>query len=226
MKKIFILTSFLFFGIVAFAQDIIFLKNGDEIQVIVQEVGEKFVICQQFDNQDLEYNIAISEIFMIKYADGTKDVFYQEEFLPQQPEKEPVRLSQDDIYYELKKMEKAEITRLMSSQSPDIYKDYKSSKRNTETGATLLFVGIVGDIASVFTGGFNTTEGTILAFSAGALETAGIINLIVGKVRRVRAINAFATEIYEKRASFSVNKIQPEYNFGLIANGICFKINF
>jgi len=59
-----------------FAQDIIIKKNGDEIKSLVQEIGTEYVKYKKFDNQTgPTYNMAKTEIFMIKYENGTKDVF-------------------------------------------------------------------------------------------------------------------------------------------------------
>jgi len=61
------------------AQDIIILTNGDEIQSIVTEIGLDVIKYHKFDNQTGPlYNIAKSQVFMIKYQNGTKDVFTQQ----------------------------------------------------------------------------------------------------------------------------------------------------
>jgi len=75
--KLFTLFAFiLLFGFKAVAQDVIVLKNGDEIKSLVQEVGTDYVKYKKFDNQTGPvYNIATSEIFMIKYNNGSRDVF-------------------------------------------------------------------------------------------------------------------------------------------------------
>ncbi|MEI6851889.1 MAG: FISUMP domain-containing protein [Bacteroidota bacterium] len=60
----------------AFAQDVIILKNGDEIQAKVSVVGTEAVTYKKWDNLNgPDYNQQKSEIFMIKYANGSKDVF-------------------------------------------------------------------------------------------------------------------------------------------------------
>jgi len=70
-----LLVFIILFGVRAVAQDVIILKNGDEIKSLVQEVGTDYVKYKKFDNQTGPvYNMAISEIFMIKYANGSKDV--------------------------------------------------------------------------------------------------------------------------------------------------------
>ncbi len=63
--------SFLSFG-----QDYIILKNGDEIIAKVLEINDLKIDYKRFSNQEgPTYHINKSEIFMIKYASGDKDVF-------------------------------------------------------------------------------------------------------------------------------------------------------
>ena len=58
------------------AQDIIIMKNGQEVEVIVKEVGLNSIKYVKFDNPSGPiYVEKKTDIFMIKYANGTKDVF-------------------------------------------------------------------------------------------------------------------------------------------------------
>jgi hypothetical protein len=58
------------------AQDIITLKSGDEIKAKVQEIGTDNVKYKKYDNQSGPiYTLTKSDIFMIKYENGDKDVF-------------------------------------------------------------------------------------------------------------------------------------------------------
>lgn len=80
MKLTLLITNllFVFFAISApaFSQDIIFLKNGDEIKASVSEIGTDVVKYKKFENlQGPDYALKKSEVFMIKYANGTKDIF-------------------------------------------------------------------------------------------------------------------------------------------------------
>lgn len=60
----------------AWAQDIIIKRNADEIEAIVKEIGIHTVTYKRFSNPDgPDYTISKSEIFMIKYANGEKEVF-------------------------------------------------------------------------------------------------------------------------------------------------------
>jgi hypothetical protein len=59
-----------------FAQDVITLKNGQEIQALVQKISEVDVEYKKFENPNgPNYLLRKSEIFMIKYANGSRDVF-------------------------------------------------------------------------------------------------------------------------------------------------------
>jgi formylglycine-generating enzyme required for sulfatase activity len=76
MRKIFLLSVILYTVIHVWAQDVITLKNGDEIEALVQKIGEMEVAYKKWDFQDgPTFTIMKSEIFRIKYQNGTKDVF-------------------------------------------------------------------------------------------------------------------------------------------------------
>ena len=59
-----------------YAQDIILKVNGDEIQAKIIEVDADEVKYKRFDNESGPvYSLPKSDIFMIKYENGEKDVF-------------------------------------------------------------------------------------------------------------------------------------------------------
>jgi hypothetical protein len=77
MKKF---TLFLAFAVIAItainAQDVIYKRNGDEINAKVTEIGTDDVKYKKFDNQDgPTYTISKSELIMIRYENGDKDMF-------------------------------------------------------------------------------------------------------------------------------------------------------
>jgi hypothetical protein len=80
MRKLIILLA-VFLGSMAtmFAQDIITLKNGDDVKAKVQEIGLSDVKYKRYENLDgPTYTLSKAEIFMIKYENGEKDVFKDE----------------------------------------------------------------------------------------------------------------------------------------------------
>ncbi len=61
------------------AQDNITIKNGDEVKAKVIEINETEIKYKNFENQDGPTRIVYkSEVFSIKYQNGTKDVFNNE----------------------------------------------------------------------------------------------------------------------------------------------------
>ena len=61
------------------AQDVITLKNGTDINALVQEIGDVEVKYKKFDNPNgPNYTLKNSEILIIRYANGTKDIFSEE----------------------------------------------------------------------------------------------------------------------------------------------------
>jgi hypothetical protein len=77
VKKTFLLfVAFCISAASVFAQDVITLKNGEDIEALVQEIGEVDVKYKKFDNPNgPNYTLKKAEIFMIRYANGSKDVF-------------------------------------------------------------------------------------------------------------------------------------------------------
>ncbi len=74
-KFIFLLFSIMTLQI-AFAEDVIYLTNGDEIKSLVSEVTSTTVKYKKFSNVDgPTYTINKSDILMIIYANGEKDIF-------------------------------------------------------------------------------------------------------------------------------------------------------
>jgi hypothetical protein len=66
----------LFIGKISFAQDLIVYKNGDEVKAKVLSVNREDISYKKWDNvEGPTYTISIDEVFMIKYKNGTKDVF-------------------------------------------------------------------------------------------------------------------------------------------------------
>ena len=76
-QKIFLLFAiFCISATGAFAQDVIILKNGNDIKAVVSEIGTDEVKYKRFDNTDgPTYTLKKGEIFMIMYPNGSRDVF-------------------------------------------------------------------------------------------------------------------------------------------------------
>jgi hypothetical protein len=74
--KIIALLSALLINFMCFSQDILTYKNGTEVKAKVVEVTSSEVKFKRLDNPDGPlYTISKSDLFMIKYENGTKEVF-------------------------------------------------------------------------------------------------------------------------------------------------------
>jgi hypothetical protein len=74
-KYLLILFSFLL-AQVAMAQDVIVKINGDELKARVREITTTDILYLSADTTDtLSYKLAKTEVFMVRFANGTKEVF-------------------------------------------------------------------------------------------------------------------------------------------------------
>ena len=78
MKRIISLLVLLALANISFSQDVIMKKNGDEIKSKVEELTDEVIKYKKFDNlEGPSYSIPKSEVFIIKYSNGTKEVIEQ-----------------------------------------------------------------------------------------------------------------------------------------------------
>jgi hypothetical protein len=101
------------------AQDIITKKNGDEIKAKVLEIGVKEVKYKRFGNESgPTYTLSKSEIFLIKYENGDKDVFNEKTKEKDTPVKEAVPEKKQAIKQTIVKSEKTEQVRTVEKAVP------------------------------------------------------------------------------------------------------------
>lgn len=80
MKKILIILFATISFNSSFSQDLIIKKTGDEIKSKVLEVNSTEVKYKKFDNLNgPTFSLEKSDVFIIKYENGTKDVFNEEQ---------------------------------------------------------------------------------------------------------------------------------------------------
>jgi opacity protein-like surface antigen len=77
MKKIILTTLAVIFTLgICFAQDVITKKSGEDIKAKISEITTTQIKYYRFDNlKGPIYSIDKSEVLMIRYANGTKDIF-------------------------------------------------------------------------------------------------------------------------------------------------------
>lgn len=78
MKKYLLFLICILLVQVVSAQDVIVKINGDEIKGKVTEINLAEVLYQSLDSTDsTNYSILKSEVFMVRFANGTKEVFQE-----------------------------------------------------------------------------------------------------------------------------------------------------
>jgi hypothetical protein len=105
MKKMFLLIAevslvislFIYGGLKAYGQDIIVKKSGDEIKSKVEQVLDTEIKYRKAENPaGPVYSILKSDVFMIKYENGTKDVFGDEPVVTKPEKRQDTKLSFTD----------------------------------------------------------------------------------------------------------------------------------
>ena len=251
MKKVLIiLVALIGFGISAFAQDIITLKNGTDINALVQEIDDAVIKYKKFDNPTgPNYTLKKSEILIIRYANGSKDIFSETEKYVEQPsEREKSSTAEQNnenvetVYLENntpQKLKSFEEVMLMSENEArlylntyarsDIYDTYYRGKRLSKNGGILISIGVgcaVGGFVGLLmpaTNGDNTMS--IVCFAVAAPFTIiGIPIFAVGKNKKKSSANDYND--YKYRYNNQYSSYQPTLNFNYTINGFGISLNF
>ncbi|MDR0828911.1 MAG: hypothetical protein LBN95_02215 [Prevotellaceae bacterium] len=234
MKK-FLLFAALLCCVNAFAQDVILKKDGSEIKAKVLEITDQQVKYKDFDLLvGPTRNIDLTEVFMITYENGQKEVFNKQT----QP---AVPTTRGRNYNTPSTDLKAEFDRIGTDDDKMLeffrknnftsyYDDFESACRQRRAGKGLLGAGLGltgGGIVFMTVGLIIWEPGFYIAGYAltGMGEVFVIVSIPVsasagGKKKAIK--NDFA------RKNFGVDgyTYQPKLNFGLTSNGVGLTLNF
>jgi hypothetical protein len=162
------------------AQDIIILKTGDEIKSSVIEIGTDAIKYRKYENlSGPVYNLETSKIFMIKYKNGSKDVFdtvtktqkkvspANETKVPRTPSSEPIKTTGIKIYQNNEKLSPSEVRRLFSP-FPDALHSYNSGRvlNGFDVAVAIAGIGVFAAVLS-FDGRFWPAFGAMSPFLIG-----------------------------------------------------------
>jgi len=246
--KLFTLLAFIsLFGFSTMAQDIIVLKNGDEIKSLVQEIGMEYVKYKRFDNQTGPvYNVAKTEIFMIKYENGTKDVFNEVAKPPEPKAEQPKQTYQEEVVNnndnplagkrmfanldgsvsfegtDYRLIGKGEIGKFLMDNCYTAYSQYSNGWRLRESGSNCLAAGIPLSLLSIglWFLPYSIIYGPIITGGLTGLWIGGAINIARGK----KMING-SFDTYNMMSASS-KKYSSRLELGLNSNGIGMLITF
>ena len=147
-KIIFTTITALLYGVSVFSQDVITLKNGEDIQALVQEIGEVDVKYKKFNNPNgPNYTLKKSEIFRIKYDNGDQDVFENNTApitvtTPAPVIKQPsVQSDAEEVYFNFWGTLKYTPSKKKVKNVEDLFYDMPEAAKNYRLGKTWKAVG-------------------------------------------------------------------------------------
>ena len=130
MKKIFSgILTFLLCGTAAFAQDIITTRSGEDIKAKIAEIGLNDIKYKRWESPDGPLVvIAKNKVLLIRYEDGTKDIFEA---------KEEPSTSEEGTGTGISGLASKDLYRQGSTDAIRYYQGYKSASVGTLIGSLL-----------------------------------------------------------------------------------------
>ncbi|MBQ6047019.1 MAG: hypothetical protein IJL38_05265 [Bacteroidales bacterium] len=174
MKKLYFFFVILFFAAVSsYAQDTIVFRNGDEVQAKILEVSDTEMKYYLWDNLNGPvYKKNISDIFMVKYSSGYKEVYdkvkndsYNKSYIPSLRENNVMTRNRSYLGINGKQLTDEDLRFLLT---PDEYKTFMSARNQRKFGVAGFCAGL----------GVCVIGGVIMANN----PTGGIICLIAGEI--------------------------------------------
>ena len=132
---------------ICFSQDVITKKTGEDIQAKILEVGQTEIKYKRFDNSEgPSFTISKSDVLMIRYSNGTKDIFALEKTASSA---EKTASSAEKTASSAESESKAED--LCEQGKSDAKINYKGKKSGAgwTTATTILFSPLIGVIPAV-----------------------------------------------------------------------------
>lgn len=217
MKPIvFIVISFLFAHNLL-AQDNIVMRNGEEIKAKVQEVGLKEIKYKKADNLNGPvYTVLKTDVFIIKYENGSKEVFGSAE---EAPAAAPIAESKEPPLVREQRRERE--PRHERERRVEYQQDHKPGVKKIVGGAIMTGFGIpvLAGGVTLLTVGASAFEATSTrnpiadGFSVGLVAVGSVITA-GGIVIEVLGPITLSRGIKEHRGGVSMN-FSPIYNPGL-----------
>jgi len=241
MKKIFFTLCFLLFIVKVFSQDIIYKKNGDEIKAKVTEVELNVIKYKLFENlEGPTYTISKSDVLMIKYEKGNKDIFSND--IPSETKKnnEVSTIKNDTITnFDInslsinKKFCKSFYPIITGSGNQNAillfnagYSQYRAGRGLRIAGIVLTSLGIV-EIISYYTSTrpaeFNRYAGITFTAIGVPLLGVGIPLEIIGKNKIHKAMSLYYkglnnTQGMNLKLNFKINPYNSLFSTGITMN--------
>jgi len=209
------------------AQDIIMLRTGDEIQAKVLEIGDRVIRYTEFGNQDsTTYDIQKSDVFLIKYEDGAKDVFLTNSTEGLYVSSKPPLTYDNGVWQDGTKIRPAQVREMMS-ENDEALQEYKHGRGAFVVGQIIAYpcAFLLGwDLGARLLGwdlGARYGKGNDVCLVIGLAGTAvGIIMALTGESQMRKSVSLYNASLMHGTTTYSLN-------FGITGSGgVGFTLNF
>jgi hypothetical protein len=233
MKNLFVLTVVILFGInnMAYSQDLILLKNGEEIKAVVNEVTLDLIKYKKFENPDGPiYSIEKRSVFMITYKNGSKDIFSEQPTVKvieqEQKQEDPHQNSslvakKGAVRQNGKYLTKYDVRTIMASNS-EALQLYNSGKNLVLIGDISGYVGLGVIVVAIIVeknGNFKENSANMVGLVGGVtLLATSMTFTFTGRSKIKKSVNQYNSELNKAR-SYKID-------FGINQNGIALTLNF
>jgi hypothetical protein len=223
------------------AQDIIILKSGEEIKSTVSEVSSDLIKYKKFENlSGPVYSVEKSKVFMIKYQNGTKDVFNEQtETKPQtsaqtvqKPLSVPVSSSSPQALTCRAGSVKLNGKALAANEVKRLYGPYPNALHSYNSGRTLNTVGDVVGYVGLAGGLIAMLNSTRFKYGSPERYNASVVGLAILLPTLVTDIVLVSVGRGKIRSSVNqynsaINKpVTYRLDFGINQNGVGIALKF
>ena len=226
-QKIFLLFAIFYISATgAFAQDVIILKNGNDIQAVVSEIGTDEVKYKRFDNPDgPTYTLKKGEIFMIMYPNGSRDVFSEVSTPVSTPAPSAGESVKTDltfrnggyVWQNEKKLSPEQVRLLMAGNSEAL--NLYNSGRSLNIAAQVIIY------PSAFFVGWDLID-FLFGDSDGTLLTVGAIGSTIGIIIGLTSDKKIKNSLLLYNSQASNNSVSYQVNFGFTQTGVGLSMRF
>lgn len=164
MKSVSLLFSILLFPLLLVAQDILVFRNGDEVKAKVEEIGPTEVSYKKFDNLNgVLYKVLKAELFMVKFENGSREVFAKTYEPTKQTTYTPAPVDQKITFNRWRFRSQGESLRfnevdelMRKSKSKEANNTYKVARSLYSGSKPTMIIGMIAGIVGVTIGGLST----------------------------------------------------------------------
>jgi hypothetical protein len=223
MKQLFTIAVFLTM-VVCYSQDMITTKSGEDIKAKVLEITFHEVKYKKAENiEGPTYTISKSDILLIRYENGSKDIFNQEEMIEKKEIKNYITVLDKRYFFNGEPIKRKKIGEILyqDEQARKIYKKSQSYKTGAIIGGS---IGVTLATLSLIQNIMNFGQESKMKMDKNIMDYAGFAIIIPSYFlrRKSNKLKIEAIETYNKNQMNKKITINPV----IFSNGLGIAIHF